>query len=244
MSISIETVETTRLLGKSKVSRRAFLLGAASLALAGCQTTSSPRPVKVADKREDPYYKSLYAAVPDEKFPIPAVDLKQINSDRYLRQMVSYNGPEPGGSVVVDPANRFLYVVRDDGTAMRYGVGVGRAGFDWAGNAVIQYKRKWPRWTPPADMIKRQPELEEYRHGMEPGLHNPLGARALYLFDNGQDTLYRLHGTNEIWSIGRNVSSGCIRLLNQDAIDLYNRVPNGSPVIVRTAQNPIEPLSV
>lgn len=243
MTIYSKTTEAAVLFDKSKMSRRGFLVGATSLALAGCQTTSATGPTIIADKREDPYYKNLYAAVPDEKFPIPAVDLKQISDGKYLRQVVSYNGPEPSGSVVVDPANRFLYLVRDDGTAMRYGVGVGRAGFGWNGDAVIQYKRQWPRWTPPADMIKRQPELEQYRHGMEPGLQNPLGARALYLFDNGKDTLYRLHGTNEIWSIGRNVSSGCIRMLNQDAIDLYNRVPDGSRVIVRPANNPVEPLS-
>ncbi|GHB18080.1 L,D-transpeptidase [Pseudovibrio japonicus] len=182
--------------------------------------------------------------MPEEQFPIPAVNLDEISDGRYLRQVVNYTGPEEGGTVVVDPGNRFLYQVRGDGTAMRYGVGVGREGFNWNGDAVVQYKRAWPTWTPPAEMIARQPELEPYRTGMEPGLSNPLGARALYLFQGGRDTLYRLHGTNENWSIGRNVSSGCIRLLNQDAIDLYNRVPDGSRVVVRHASNPVEVIGI
>jgi lipoprotein-anchoring transpeptidase ErfK/SrfK len=118
---------------------------------------------------------------------------------------------------------------------MRYGVGVGREGFGWNGVARIQMKREWPRWTPPAEMIARQPELEPYRRGMEPGLENPLGARALYLFQNGRDTLYRLHGTNEPRSIGSNVSSGCVRLVNQDIIDLYSRTPLGTRVVVLPA---------
>jgi lipoprotein-anchoring transpeptidase ErfK/SrfK len=122
--------------------------------------------------------------------------------------------------------------------AMRYGVGVGKAGFGWSGRAVIQYKRKWPRWTPTDNMIARDPELEQWRDGMEPGLTNPLGARALYLFENGRDTLYRIHGTNEPWSIGQAMSSGCIRLLNQDIIDLYNRIPNGNPVLVKDSSGP------
>lgn len=110
--------------------------------------------------------------------------------------------------------------------------GVGREGFGWAGAATILHKAAWPRWTPPAEMVARDPHLEPYRHGMKPGLKNPLGARALYLFQNGRDTLYRLHGTNDPRSIGKNVSSGCIRLLNQDVIDLYRRAPVGTRVVV------------
>lgn len=115
---------------------------------------------------------------------------------------------------------------------MRYGVGIGRAGFDWGGRARIATKKAWPTWTPPAEMIARQPDLEKYRDGMSPGLDNPLGARALYIFEGNRDTLYRLHGTAETWSIGKAVSSGCVRLLQQDVIDLYNRVPDGTPIIV------------
>ena len=122
---------------------------------------------------------------------------------------------------------------------MRYGVGLGREGFGWDGRARIPFKRAWPTWTPPAEMIAREPELEKYRDGMEPGLDNPLGARALYLFEGRVDTLYRLHGTQEAYSIGRAVSSGCVRLLNQDIIDLYDRVPNGTEVVVRAPSAPL-----
>lgn len=244
MSFIRTTAEKAGDCDKVSLSRRGFVIGTAALALAGCQTTSSPQRKVVTDLRQDPYYKAVYGPLPNEKFPVPAVNLAQISDDKYLRQVVNYTGPEVGGTVVVDPGNRFLYLVRGDGTALRYGVGVGRAGFGWNGDAVIQYKRQWPKWTPPADMIARQPELEEFRYGMAPGIENPLGARALYLFNDGKDTLYRLHGTNEQWSIGKNVSSGCIRLLNQDVIDLYNRIPNGTRVVVRPAGNPVEPLSV
>jgi lipoprotein-anchoring transpeptidase ErfK/SrfK len=151
---------------------------------------------------------------------------------KFLPQEVAYRGKEGPGTIVVDTPNRFLYLVGEGGTAMRYGVGVGRDGFDWQGRGTIAYKRPWPRWTPPAEMIVRQPELEPYRHGMEPGLDNPLGARALYIFQNGRDTLYRLHGNMDARSIGQAVSSGCVRLLFQDVIDLYSRVPDGSPIVV------------
>ena len=136
----------------------------------------------------------------------------------------------------MDTASKFAYVVQPGGRAMRYGVGVGRAGMEWSGRAKIQWKKKWPTWTPPAEMIARKPELSAYsaaNGGMEPGIGNPLGARALYLFQNGKDTLYRLHGSPEYWTIGTNNSSGCIRFMNQDIIDLYDRVPSGSPVLVR-----------
>ncbi len=134
--------------------------------------------------------------------------------------------------MVIDPQNRHLYLVRGDGQAVRYGIGVGRQGFAWSGRAKIGAKKEWPTWTPPSEMIDRQPELEEYRGGMQPGLQNPLGARALYLYEDGRDTLYRIHGTNEPWSIGKAVSSGCIRLFNQDIIDLYRRVNVGAEVVV------------
>lgn len=133
--------------------------------------------------------------------------------------------------------------MNEGGRALRYGVGLGRAGFEWSGRAQVERKAVWPKWHPPAEMIKRQPELEKYRTtfnkktgewegGMEGGIMNPLGARALYLYQNGKDTLYRIHGSPEWWTIGKSVSSGCVRMLNQDAIDLYNRVPEGTPVLV------------
>jgi lipoprotein-anchoring transpeptidase ErfK/SrfK len=151
---------------------------------------------------------------------------------KYKRQVVNYHGKEAPGTIVIDTKQRFLYLVMPGGKAMRYGVGVGRAGFAWSGSATIDAKREWPKWFPPAEMIARDPKLEPYRTGMEGGPENPLGARALYLYQNGKDTLYRIHGTSQPWSIGQNVSSGCIRLLNEDIIDLYERVPLGSKVIV------------
>ena len=142
---------------------------------------------------------------------------------------------ERPGTIVVDVSSHFLYLVRENGQAMRYGVGLGRAGFEWSGRAVVQWKQKWPKWTPPDEMVAREPKLEPYsiaNGGMPGGLTNPLGARALYLFQNGEDTLYRLHGSPEWNSIGKSVSSGCVRLMNQDIIDLYDRVPNKTPVLV------------
>ncbi|HZY68254.1 MAG TPA: L,D-transpeptidase [Devosia sp.] len=213
--------------------RRRLLAGGASfaaLALAGCTSSGSGR--RVPDEPRIPAdVLAMYAAVPNEPFPIPAARVDRIDP-KYWRQVVDDPTGERPGTVVVDTANRFLYLVRGDGTAMRYGVGIGRDGFAWAGRARIAYKRAWPRWTPPAEMIKRQPELEPYRHGMEPGLDNPLGARALYIFKDGVDTLYRLHGNPDERSIGRAVSSGCVRLLNQDVIDLSERVSSGAPIVV------------
>jgi lipoprotein-anchoring transpeptidase ErfK/SrfK len=173
----------------------------------------------------------MYAAVPEERFPIPAADLADIEPQFYRRIVKDPTGERPG-TLVVKTQERMLYLVRDDGKAVRYGVGIGRAGFAWSGRAMIAAKRQWPTWTPPAEMIARQPELEQWRQGMPPGLANPLGARALYIHKDGVDTLYRLHGTVEDWSIGRAVSSGCVRLINQDAIDLYQRVPVNTPILV------------
>jgi lipoprotein-anchoring transpeptidase ErfK/SrfK len=144
---------------------------------------------------------------------------------RYEKQIVEYHGKESPGTIVVDTPNKFLYLVQDDGTAMRYGIGVGRPGFTWSGVKQISAKREWPDWTPPAEMLARRPDLP--RH-MEGGPQNPLGARAMYL----GSSLYRIHGSNEPWTIGTNVSSGCIRMRNEDVIDLYGRVNVGTRVIV------------
>jgi lipoprotein-anchoring transpeptidase ErfK/SrfK len=124
-------------------------------------------------------------------------------------------------------------LVQENGKALRYGVGVGKAGLEFQGSASVQMKREWPRWTPTSDMIGRDPgRYAPWKTGMDGGSQNPLGARALYLFKDGKDTLYRIHGTNEPQTIGKAVSSGCIRMLNQDVIDLYGRVPRGSKVVV------------
>jgi lipoprotein-anchoring transpeptidase ErfK/SrfK len=155
-----------------------------------------------------------------------AVDPRQRQFDpRFEKQVVDYSGKESAGTLVVDTPNKFLYLVEGNGKAMRYGIGVGRPGFTWSGVKSITAKREWPAWTPPAEMIARRPDLP--RH-MEGGPENPLGARAMYL----GSTLYRIHGSNEPWTIGTNVSSGCIRMRNEDVIDLYGRVNVGTRVVV------------
>jgi lipoprotein-anchoring transpeptidase ErfK/SrfK len=177
----------------------------------------------------------MYAALSDESYTIPAIDIGRV-PPQYIRQVVEFNGPERPGSIVVDPLRRFLYLVQENGKALRYGCGVGKAGFDYQGVAVIGRKAAWPRWTPTPNMIKLEPErYGSYAGGVEGGLHNPLGARALYLYRDGRDTLYRIHGTNEPDTIGHSVSSGCIRLFNQDIIDLHRRVPVGTSVTVLDA---------
>ncbi|WP_275789519.1 L,D-transpeptidase [Pararhizobium gei] len=180
------------------------------------------------------YYAEMYAARMDDGFDLPAIPYEQIDP-RFYRQQVENTFGEKPGTIIVDTGERFLYLILSNGAAMRYGVGIGREGFAWSGRGVIQWKQKWPRWKPPNEMVARQPHLEPYsiaNGGMAPGLNNPLGARAMYIFQNGEDTLYRLHGSPEWQSIGKAVSSGCVRLINQDVIDLYDRVRNGAPILV------------
>ncbi|HEV3184395.1 MAG TPA: L,D-transpeptidase [Xanthobacteraceae bacterium] len=151
---------------------------------------------------------------------------RQTEADpRYRRQMVDYRGSEKAGTIIIDTPNRFLFLVQDNGHAVRYGIGVGRPGFTWAGVKQVSAKREWPDWTPPDDMLRRRPDLP---HHMSGGPENPLGARALYL----GSSLYRIHGSNEPWTIGTAVSSGCIRMRNEDVIDLYGRVGVGTKVVV------------
>ena len=204
------------------------------MALAACVSTQAPS--QQAVRSIDPNYVAMYGARPDEPYPLPATDITEVDP-RFLRREVAYYGREEPGTIVVDTESRYLYLVREGGRAIRYGIGVGKEGLAWAGRARIGRKAAWPRWTPTASMIRREPERNaRWADGMEGGLSNPLGARALYLYNNGGDTMYRLHGTTEPWSIGQSVSSGCIRLFNQDIIDLYSRVPVGSPVVVLNGQ--------
>lgn len=232
------------------VSRRHFLsiAGIGTVAsLTGCASTgvtamNAPilapvlppaAPVILPDSQPDPAV--IYAAVEDNGFLLPAIPYKKIDPKFYRQRVVDPTGEAPG-TVVVDTPHRFLYLVEKGGTAMRYGVSIGKEGFSWQGEGVIQWRRKWPRWTPPDEMVARQKNLVKYsiaNGGMDPGLKNPLGARALYIFQNGQDTLYRLHGNPEWQSIGKAKSSGCVRFLNQDIIDLYDRVPEKARIIVR-----------
>ncbi len=189
-------------------------------ALAGCSTMGGGA------------YTASYTSVTDAGYTLPAIPRDKIPA-QYRRQVVSFPTDEKPGTIIVDTQQKFLYLVLGDDQAMRYGIGVGREGFEWSGTARVAMKREWPTWTPPSQMIKRQPELAKFRNGMDPGLRNPLGARALYLFNKGGDTGYRLHGTPEWWSIGKAMSSGCIRMMNQDIIDLYDRADVGAKVIVR-----------
>jgi lipoprotein-anchoring transpeptidase ErfK/SrfK len=221
--------------------RKAIRLGAviAAMAVAGCVSTSQA-PQQSAAPTLDPMYAAMYGARPDESHPLPALDLEGVDT-RYLRREVAYTGREEPGTIVVDTDARYLYLVREDGRAIRYGIGVGNEGMAWSGRARVGRKANWPRWTPTPDMIRREPERNaRWAGGMAGGLQNPLGARALYLYDNGRDTLYRIHGTSEPWSIGQAVSSGCIRMFNHDIIDLYNRVPVGSPVVVLNGRSPMQ----
>ena len=234
----------------SSYSRRGvltLLAGGAASTLAGCASTTPrpqygtyPEPVATPVAFAPPpmggsaELDAMYGTIVDGGFVIPAVPYQQINPRYYRQRVIDPTGERPG-TVVVDTASRFLYLVEPGGSAMRYGVGIGREGFAWQGEGVIQWRQKWPKWTPPNEMIARQPELAKYsadNGGMPPGLTNPLGARALYIFQNGQDTLYRLHGSPEWSSIGRAVSSGCVRLMNQDIIDLYDRVPSKARIVV------------
>ena len=198
----------------------------------------------MADPAETPLATAAYTAgtghygpVLGEPFPVPAVNLSQIDP-AFLVKGVPYAGNEPPGTVVINPSSRHLYLVQEGGRAIRYGVGVGREGFGWSGTATIKSKQEWPDWYPPAEMIARQPELQAKMSALQSGIGmpggpgNPLGARAMYLWQGNKDTLYRVHGTVEPWTIGKRVSSGCIRMINQDAIDLYERVPLGTQVVV------------
>jgi len=157
--------------------------------------------------------------------PVIAVRVNAPASSVFVRQVVAFDSSERSGTIIIDTRAHFLYLVMGDGKALRYGIGVARAGFEWSGTHQVTRKAEWPSWTPPAEMLERQPHLPRF---MEGGLHNPLGARALYL----GSTLYRIHGTSEPWSIGQDVSSGCIRMTNEDVIDLYDRVKIYTKVVV------------
>ncbi|KKB86489.1 ErfK/YbiS/YcfS/YnhG family protein [Devosia limi DSM 17137] len=210
-------------------SRRAFLVGSAAglgaLALAGC-ATSGAMTLAEAEK--------VYGPLPNERFPVPAVNVSKINP-KYLRRTVRYDTKEVAGTIIVDPRNYYVYRVEGDGTATRYGANVGRAGFLWSGDAYIGRKAEWPIWTPPKEMIQRQPEVAKYAGGMAPGLGNPLGARTLYLYQDGVYTLYTLYSTIMPETIGKGISSGCVGLLTQDMMDLYSKTPVNTKVVVLPA---------
>ena len=169
---------------------------------------------------------ALYNAAPQNFAPSSQGDMAHPPVDpKFDRQEVDYRSSEKPGTIVIDTPNHFLYLVEDNRRAMRYGIGVGRPGFTWQGVKTVSAKKEWPDWFPPTEMIQRRPDLPRWMAG---GPENPLGARAMYL----GSTLYRIHGSNEPWTIGSNVSSGCIRLRNADVIDLYSRVQVGAKVVV------------
>jgi lipoprotein-anchoring transpeptidase ErfK/SrfK len=212
-------------LGSGLLNRRWFLFGSAvslgALGLAGCASDG----MSLAEAQK------IYGPAPDEKFPIPAVDVSKIDP-KYYRRTVAYDSNEAVGTIIVDPKNYYVYRIEGDGKATRYGANVGRAGFLWSGEAYVGRKAEWPVWTPPREMIQRQPEAAKYAAGMPPGLDNPLGARTLYLYQNGVYTLFTIYSTSDPETIGTNLTSGCTGLLSQDMIDLYSRTPLKTKVVV------------
>ncbi|MBU3887534.1 L,D-transpeptidase [Methylosinus sporium] len=201
-------------------SRHGFVAVGLALALAGCNAVGAPRLPDPQLSGRDAQFMAL----------VPTADV----GAAYERYLVDFKTSEPPGSIVVDTKNKFLYLVEPNGKAIRYGVATGQEAYGWTGRAVVGGMQEWPRWIPPKDMLERWPHLQPTADagGLPGGPDNPLGARALYLFENGKDTLYRIHGTNEPEKIGQSVSSGCIRMRDIDAIDLYGRVKIGANVVV------------
>lgn len=215
--------------------RNAALALTALLALGACVqptgTVATSGPAAPAVGKVDD---SVYSAMKDGSVTLPAVPVDKV-PDQFQRQSVRYETDQATGTIIIDPSKKFLYLVTGKNTAIRYGIGVGRAGFEWSGEAVVADKKPYPTWYPPAEMIARKPELAKWANGQPGSPQNPLGARALYLQSGGKDYGYRIHGTPDWQSIGTNASSGCIRMIHQDVIDLYSRVPLGTKVIVLTA---------
>ena len=221
--------------------RLSVALWGAAILLAGCmpgemgpvaavppETTPAEAAVPPAP---DPQLVATYASRADGDRMLPAIDVTKFHR-ALLRNEVDYPTAEAPGTIVIDTHGPFLYLVEGDGKATRYGIAVGREGFGWTGTGTIVRSAKWPRWTPPPEMIERDPHLAKWKDGQPGGVTNPLGARALYINIGGRDSGYRIHGTNTPSSIGWAASSGCFRMLNQDVIDLYDRVHMGAKVIV------------
>lgn len=214
--------------GLKLLNRRSFLLGSAvglgGMGLAGCVTDG----VSLMEAAK------LYGPMPNERFPIPAVDVSKMDP-KYFRQTVRYESEEKPGTIIIDPANYFVYRIEGEGLATRYGANVSRPGFLWSGEVYIGRKAEWPTWTPPKEMMARQPESRKYAGGMPGGLDNPLGARVLYLYKNGVYTVYTIYSTSDPETIGTGITSGCTGLLTQDMIHLYSRTPVKTKVVVLPA---------
>lgn len=215
-----------------------FLSAALIATLGACVPDPALVEAGLAKPPEPQVATGVYASTMDGSIPIQAVPVEKVPAE-FQRQTVYYPSQEAPGTIIINPAAKHLFFVTGDNTAIRYGIAVGAAGFQWSGEALITDRKQWPTWTPPKEMIERKPELAKWEKGQPGGPTNPLGARALYLTTNGVDYGYRIHGTPEWSSIGRNASSGCIRMINQDVMDLYNRVPDGSKVIVLTASGEV-----
>ncbi len=218
----------------TEFTRRSFLALAPGAALAACSAQTVEMNEVTMARRPSPAVLARYGALEDGGFSIPAVHPGYLTGQN-SRIEVYYYGPDRPGTIVVDPFARLLYYIEEGGRAIRYGIAVGREGYGFRGNATVRRKAEWPRWTPTRNMIRREPEIYgPVAAGLPGGPENPLGARALYLYRGGRDTMYRIHGTNNASTIGRATSAGCVRLFNQDIIDLYDRVRPGTYVHVRS----------
>jgi lipoprotein-anchoring transpeptidase ErfK/SrfK len=233
-------LQTTPLSVKLRTSRmmrvllKAVFVSALCVGLAACVPDPSLGTPPLANPPVGKTESDAYVARKDGAFSIPAIPLEKL-PEQYRRQSVAFQTVEAPGTIIINPGARYLHFVTGKNKAIRYGISVGRAGFEWAGVANVTERKQWPTWTPPEEMIARTPELAKWEKGQPGGPTNPLGARALYLTTNGVDYGYRIHGTPEWQSIGSSASSGCIRMINQDVIDLFARVPAGAKVIVLNA---------
>ena len=213
------------------LTRRAFMAAASVASLTACVA----KPAEVIPPPPPPPMPARYGAIYTEPHPVPAVPDGVVDEKLWRQEVENPFPAEPTGTIIVDPDAAYLHLVTEQGRALRYGVSVGAAGYGWNGIARMQFRRTWPVWKAPDSMIERRPEFAPYsvaNGGMPGGPGNPLGARALYLFQNGEDTLYRIHGACEPKYLGKSVSSGCIRMLDQDVIDLHDRVQDGCKVVV------------
>lgn len=215
-----------------------MVFGGAAALLAACAKSSRVplQPVRQAEAmrgevRSDYDPSVIYAAATDSGRTLPAVNFRKLRPALYRQAVRESLGASPG-TIIIRLDECQLYLVREGGLAIRYGIGIGKDGYSWSGVGSVNHMKSWPLWTPTAAMINRVPELDEHRDGMPGGIDNPLGARALYIYKGGADTLYRIHGTSEWWTIGRAMSSGCIRMINQDVIHLAARVSAGAKILV------------
>ncbi|GAB1363141.1 L,D-transpeptidase [Rhodobacter sp.] len=231
---------TGRLPARIPLLKSSILALAALLTLSACvdPITGQPAgtPAPAADQPPLPTPEdNVYVAKSDGQYSVPALPVEQI-PEAYRRQVVEYPTDQVPGTIIINPGQRVLYYVLGKNKAIRYGIAVGAEGFGWSGESIVANKKLWPTWTPPKEMIARKPELSKWENGQPGGPTNPLGARAIYLTSDGRDYGYRIHGTPDWKSIGRNASSGCFRMINQDVMDLYDRVKGGEKVIVLTSK--------